>query len=275
MQHNPLTAIDFYKASHRVQYPDKTELVYANFTPRSSGLSNLPDKKDHIIWFGLQYFIKDYLIESFNSGFFKRPKDEVVAEYKRRMDTSLGVDSVAVDHIEALHDLGYLPLEIRALPEGTKVPVKVPVLTIHNTVPEFFWLVNYIETILSAYLWKACVSATTANWYKKLLSDSAMKTVGDTNFVPFQAHDFSFRGMSGIHDAAISGAGHLLSFVGTDTVPAIELLEQYYNADADKELIGCSVPATEHSVACSSIIDIEEDIRNGKYEEEFKLFSRL
>jgi len=259
MKINPLTCIDFYKADHRRQYPAGTTLVYSNFTPRSNHLSNLPDNNDNIVFFGLQYFIKDFLIEKFNDGFFNRDKKEVVAEYKRRMDTSLGAGAIPVDHIEALHDLGYLPLEIRAAPEGSSVRVKVPCLTIKNTVPEFFWLVNYIESVLSAYIWKPCVSATTARWYRNLFDSYADSTGAPKEFVPFQGHDFSFRGMSGVYDAAISGAAHLTSFVGTDTVPAIDLLEQYYVSDAEKELIGCSVPATEHSVMCMGTKENEID----------------
>jgi nicotinamide phosphoribosyltransferase len=264
MRLNPLTAIDFYKADHRRQYPEGTELVYSNFTPRSNKLSNLPNKNDKVVFFGLQYFIKYFLIDTWNENFFQQPKTVVVAEYKRRMDTSLGKDAIPVDHIEALHDLGYLPLEIRAVSEGTLVNMKVPCLTIHNTLPEFFWLVNYLESVLSCYLWKPCVSATTAYWYKELLLEYAEKTESPTEFVQFQGHDFSFRGMSGAHDAALCGAGHLLSFVGTDTVPAIDLLEQYYGANAEKELIGCSVPATEHSVMCM-----------GGKEDELGTFQRL
>lgn len=245
----PLTAIDFYKAGHRQQYPDGTELVVSNFTPRSGKHANVADK-GHIVFFGLQYFIKDFLIESFKKGFFDLPKDKVVGWYKRRMDTSLGPDSIPVDHIEALHDLGYLPIEIKALPEGSICPIGTPCLTIHNTLPEFFWLTNYLETILSAYLWMLCTSATTAHGYRLLLDQYAVKTGTAKEFVGWQGHDFSFRGMSSLESAMMSGAGHLLSFTGTDTIPAIDFMECYYNANADKELIGGSVPATEHSVMC-------------------------
>lgn len=247
---NPLTAIDFYKADHRRQYPLGTEMVYSNFTPRSNRLSNLPYDNDKIVFFGLQYFIKSFLMYQFDVHFFKKPKEQVVAAYKRRMDNALGKDAIPVDHIEALHDLQYLPIEIRAMPEGSLVSMKVPCLTIHNTVPEFFWLVNYLESVMSCFLWKPCVSATTARWYRRTLNKYAEETGADPLFVQFQGHDFSFRGMSGICDAGLSGAAHLLSFVGTDTVPAIDLLETYYNADCTKELVGCSVPATEHSVMC-------------------------
>lgn len=264
MQTNPLNAIDFYKADHRRQYPKGTTLVYSNFTPRSNKLSNLPDNNDHIVFFGLQFFLKDFLIDAWNKEFFQRDKATVVSAYKRRMDTSLGVDAIPVDHIEALHDLGYLPLEIRALPEGSRVAMKVPCLTIHNTHPDFFWLVNYLESVLSCYLWKPCVSATTAAWYRDKFDRYAAETGVPDGFTQFQGHDFSFRGMSSVQDSVLSGMGHLLSFVGTDTVSAIDAAETYYGADADKELVGCSVPATEHSVMCM-----------GTKEDEIGTFRRL
>ncbi len=245
----PLNCIDFYKAGHRQQYPEGTELVVSNFTPRSGKHSNV-ENKEGIIFFGLQYFIQDFLIETWQKGFFNLPKEDVVAWYKKRMDTSLGMDAIPVDHIEALHDLQYLPIEIKAVPEGTFVPVGIPCMTIHNTLPSFFWLTNYLETILSSYMWLPCTSATTAYGYRKLLEHHADITGAPKEFIDFQGHDFSFRGMSSLQSAVVSGASHLLSFKGTDTVPAIDFMERYYAADCTKELIGCSVPATEHSVMC-------------------------
>jgi nicotinamide phosphoribosyltransferase len=265
MKLNPLTAIDFYKADHRRQYPKGTTLVYSNFTPRSTKYApKIEGVNDKIVFFGLQYFIKWFLIDTFNNEFFKQDKSKVVAKYKRRMDNSLGKDAISMEHIEALHDLGYLPVSIRALSEGSIVDEKIPVLTIENTHPDFFWLTNYLETILSAMIWKPCTSATTAYKYKQLMVKYAKLTGGDLNFVQFQGHDFSFRGMGGPQDAISSGAGHLISFTGTDTVPAIDFLEDYYNADSDKELIGCSVPASEHS--CLSL--------NGK-DNEYETFKRF
>ncbi|MCE1270199.1 MAG: nicotinate phosphoribosyltransferase [Acinetobacter sp.] len=259
---NPLNAIDFYKADHRRQYPVGTEYVYANFTPRSSRLAKmLPDFDDKIVFFGLQGFIKHFLIETWNEGFFNQPKAKVVAAYKRRMDNSLGEGAVPVEHIEALHDLGYLPLKIKALPEGSRVNIKVPVLTIINTDPNFFWLTNYIETVLSAELWKSCTTASIAYEYKRLLTQYAEKTGAPLDFVPIQGHDFSSRGMSGIYDAAQSGVGHLTSFIGTDSVASIDYAEEYYNATG---VIGVSVPATEHSVMCM-----------GSEESEIETFRRL
>lgn len=256
---NPLTAIDFYKADHRRQYPENTTEVYANFTPRFS--RNDPHKNkekiNNIIFFGLQYFIKDFLIGAWNENFFKKNKNEIVRKYKKRMDYSLGKDAIETKHIEALYDLGYLPIKIKALEEGVLVPIGIPVLTIVNTHPDFFWLTNYIETILSCYLWKPITSATTAFEYKKLLTYFARITGANEEDILFQAHDFSFRGMSSLQDAAMSGAAHLTSFCGTDTIPAIDLLEKYYRADVESELVGCSVPATEHSVMCMGAEDNE------------------
>lgn len=243
---NPINQIDWYKYSHKRQYPDGTEFVYSNFTARSGKWANIPNSTG-TVFFGLSYFIQKYLIDDFNENFFNKPKDQVVSQYKRRVETSLGgvADTTG---IEELHDLGYLPIRISAVPEGSFVPYGVPSLIIYNTDPRFAWLTNYLETILSCYLWKPCTSATTARWYRKLLEEYAEKTGGSKEFIDFQAHDFSFRGMSGPEDAAISGAAHLLFFKGTDTVPAIDLLEKYYAADATISLIGASVPASEHSV---------------------------
>ncbi|WP_342597806.1 nicotinate phosphoribosyltransferase [Cyanobacterium aponinum UTEX 3222] len=258
MNINPLHAIDFYKTDHRRQYPQGTTEVYANFTPRSGRLAKVLDSDDvSVIFFGLQYFIQDYLIDCWNENFFKQDKQKVISAYKRRMDNSLGVGAIPTNHIEALHDLGYLPLRIKALPEGSKVDIGIPLLTVVNTHPDFFWLTNYIESVMSTYLWKPITSATTAFQYKKLLTRYAVKTGTSLDFVPLQCHDFSFRGLSGIQDGIISGSAHLTSFYGTDTVLAIDLLENYYHADVTKEIVGVSVPATEHSVMAMGLQDGE------------------
>lgn len=256
---NPLNAIDFYKTDHRRQYPKGTTEVYANFTPRSSRLAKILKNyyDDKVVFFGLQYFIQDFLINLWNENFFKQDKEKVIARYKRRMDYSLGKDAISMDHISALHDLGYLPLKIKALPEGTRVPIGVPTLTIVNTHPDFFWLTNYIESVLSCYLWKPITSATIAFEYKKILTEYAIKTGTPKEVVQFQAHDFSFRGMSSMQDSLLTGAAHLTSFWGTDSVASIDLLEEYYLANAELEMIGCSVPATEHSVMCMGMEDGE------------------
>jgi nicotinamide phosphoribosyltransferase len=257
----PLLLKDGYKVGHIFQYPLGTSLVYSNLTPRKSRNADIK----HIVFFGLQYFISEYLVRQFNENFFGQKKEDVLQVYKRRIDNYLGKDAISYHHIEQLHDLGYLPLAIKALPEGSLVPMRVPVLTIYNTLPEFFWLTNMLETIMSAILWKPVTSATTAYEYLNVFTRYAKETVGnDDSFISWQGHDFSFRGMSGVEDAVMSGAAHLLSFSGTDTIPAIDFLEQYYGADCDAELVGASVPATEHSVMCM-----------GTKENEIATFQRL
>jgi len=259
---NPLMSIDFYKADHRRQYPEGTEYVYSNFTPRSSRLANmLAGYDDRVVFLGLQVYIKRVLMGQWQTAFFDQPKDKVLEKYQRRMDSALGEGAVTVEHIAELHDLGYLPIKIKALAEGSRVNMKVPVFTVINTLPAFFWLTNYLETSISAEVWKPCTTATVAYEYKRLLTDYAEQTGAPLDFIPIQAHDFSFRGMSGSEDAAVSGLGHLSSFIGTDSVAAIDFAEEYYDADG---VIGVSVPATEHSVMCM-----------GTKESEIATFKRL
>jgi len=236
---------DFYKISHRAMYRKGTEVVYATWTPRASRMKGV----NEVVAFGFQAFFKELDI-LFENNFFSRPKTDVVREYKRVIKYTLGVDDPDAKHIEALHDLSYLPISVKALPEGTLVPLRVPMLTIQNTKPEFFWFTNYIESLASSELWQPSTSATIAHEYRKMLDRYALETVGNTEFVPFQGHDFSFRGLSSLKSAILSGMGHLLSFVGTDTIPAIQGAEILYNANIEKELVGTSIPATEHSIQC-------------------------
>lgn len=245
---NAMLLCDFYKIAHRAMYPLGMEVVYSTWTPRASRMKGV----EKVVAFGHQAFIKTHLMDFFNENFFGVPKEQVVQDFKRTLKYTLGIENADTSHIEALHDLGYLPLSIKGLAEGTVVPLRVPTLTIQNTLPEFFWLTNYIETLASCELWQASTSATIALEYNKLLTIWANKTVGDASFVPFQGHDFSMRGMSSLASAISSGMGHLIAgFVGTDTIPAIQMLEILYNADMTKELIGTSIPATEHSIQCA------------------------
>ena len=243
---NPLLYTDGYKIDHRRQYPNKTTLVYSNWTPRKSRIKGI----NKVVFFGLQYFIKKYLIQEFQENFFNKPKKEICKKYSRRINNYLGENKVGIKHIEDLHDLGYIPMIIKALPEGVSVPVRVPMLTIYNTLPQFFWLTNYFETLLSTTIWLPCNSATLAKQYRIILDKYAKETSSIPEFVDWQGHDFSMRGMAGLEAAIMSSAGHLLSFTGTDTIPSIDFLEEYYNANSDTELIGGSVAATEHSVMC-------------------------
>ena len=266
MKINPILACDFYKTGHFPMWPEGTEYVYSNFTPRSGKLA--PKHKDvfddTVVFFGLQGFMQWFLIDTFNDGFFKQPKYKVISNYVNMMKKSLCLDTFDASHIEALHDLGYLPLEIKALPEGSIVPMKVPMFTVTNTVSGFGWLVGYLEDMFSCETWKSCTTASTAVQYRKLLQKYAEETGANVDFIQWQGHDFSMRGQSGVYDAASSGAGHLLSFLGTDTVPAIEYLEEYYAGD--QTFVGGSVPASEHSVMAANILTLSsDDLPNAEY----------
>lgn len=254
---NPFLATDGYKVDHHRQYPEGTTLVYSNFTPRAAKHAPKGVNKDYIISFGQQMVmrqIKEMFDENF---FFSRIRDNfekeglrnnACQEIKKEYSTYLGVD-YDVSHIEALWDLGYLPIKVKALPEGTKVPIGVPVLTIVNTKPEFFWLTNFLETLISNLLWKPMTSATIAYNYRQNLEMWANKTDKDNiGFVDFQGHDFSMRGMDSVDATISSGLGHATSFLGSDSLPVIYGAKKYYDAEG---MVIAGVPATEHSVMCA------------------------
>lgn len=174
MNFSPIFACDGYKLDHRRQYPKGTEYVYSNLTPRGSRVSGV----NEIVFFGLQYFLNE-LQETWNYNFFMQKKSKVVSEYAAFLQSYLGPNTVGTEHIAALHDLGYLPVRIKAVKEGTLVPMRVPCLTIENTHPDFFWVTNFLETTLSTSLWGMCTSATTAFQYRKVFEEFHKKTVSD------------------------------------------------------------------------------------------------
>jgi nicotinamide phosphoribosyltransferase len=242
---NPILLADFYKQSHAEQYPAGTEYIYSNWTPRTSRIEG----QDKVVFFGLQYFLEEYLGNKLFDSFFELPRVVVKSLYNETIGPAIGPNEAMLNRILDLHHLGYIPLKFSALPEGTLCPLRVPMLTVENTHPDFFWLVNYYETIMSAVMWMPCTSATNAYRLRRLLDQGCKETGGSPEFVPFQGHDFSMRGMAGLEAACLSGAGHLLSFVGTDTIPALDFIKEYYGHNHETDgLLGCSVPATEHSV---------------------------
>lgn len=248
MNYNPLLLIDFYKATHDSQYPKGLTKMVSYYTPRMSRLKDT----DKITFFGLQGFIKEYLIKGFNDNFFNRPEDEVVAEYKRVLNATLGNGSYESDKIRELHRLGYLPLEISAVPEGTRTAIGVPQIEITNTHPNFVWLVNTIETMLSCTMWHTQVSAEVGYRYyqivKKYYDLSCDNYVNPRRLLG----DFSMRGQQSVESAIKSSAAWCLSFYNTATVPAILWLEDNYNCDCTTDNVAYGAISTEHSVMCSN-----------------------
>lgn len=264
---NPMIATDSYKLGHKSMYPEGTTMVYSNMTPRSGKILKriVPASvyDDKFVFFGLQGLIKHYM-GLWKENFFDKPLSEAVYHFTNTVLPFIGATRLDVEGVVSLHKLGYLPLEIKSLSEGSVIPFKIPVFTVKNTLPEFYWLTNYTETYFSNEFWKPSTTATIARYYRKLLEKYAVETGCPLEFVDFQAHDFSCRGMSGMYDSATSGAGHLVYFKGSDTLVATDFIKYAYKPVNDQELIGCSVPATEHSVMTSEGLDGE-----------FKLFKRI
>ena len=259
---NPLFLNDVYKHGHADFYNPKTTKIYSTFTPRKSRVNGV----DKVVVFGLQYLVKKYLIEDFNDNFFNKPEEEVVKDYLKIINNITGNNGIGEERIRKLHQLGYLPVKICSLEEGELCPVKVPMLTIENTLPEFYWVTNFLETLICNTLWMPCTSATTSLQYRKVLDKWAEKTCDNNDHVDYQAHDFSLRSMSCMEAGTISGLAHLLNFKGTDTIPSVICAEQYYNSNSDIEDIGHSINATEHSVQETNILfNNYENKEEGEY----------
>lgn len=246
--YNPLLLIDFYKATHKEQYPAGLTKMVSYYTPRMSRLKDT----NKVILFGLQAFIKEYLIEGFNNYFFNRTEEEVVAEYDRVLKATLGEGAYESQKIRELHRLGYLPIQISAVPEGTRTAIGVPQVEITNTHPDFVWLVNTIETMLSCTLWHTQISAEVGYRYRQIVNK--YYNLSCDNSIPISSllGDFSMRGQHSVESAIKSSAGWLLSFRNTATVPAILWLEDNYDCDCTKEIVGLGAISTEHSVMCSN-----------------------
>lgn len=257
---NPFVATDWYKPAHISMYHEKTEFIQSNMTPRSTKLyPHFIDDDRRIMTAGIQGFIKWFFIDLFERNFFRKSKTKAINGLRKLADKSIGPGKVDMSGIEALYDLGYLPLEIRALPEGSLVKEKVPVYTVQNTVSGFGWVVNYFESVMSSESWKTMNTATTMHQFRKLCTAAAERTCSDYGHLDFQCHMFAFRGEAGLADSAQSEFGHLISFKGTDTIPSIWYAEEYYNME--EKFVAGSIPASEHSVATTNIGFIVERLK--------------
>ena len=245
---NSLLLKDFYKAVHsEMLNPGMTKSV-SYYTPRKSRVNRWPK----VVNFGLQMFIKNWLIDEFNENFFNRPEDEVVAEYKRVLDNAMGKDIYDINKVRKLHKLGYLPIEIISIPEGVEVPMRCPIFGITNTHDKFAWLPQALESLISAEVWYPMITATVGHTYRQIV-DKYYDLTCDDNIPHRRAlGNFDFRGDMGVDAALKAAAGWLMSFVNTATVPAIPFMEQMYNCDCTKEEVGFGAVSTEHFVMCSN-----------------------
>ena len=245
---NPMLLIDFYKAVHAEMLPKNMTKSVSYFTPRMSRVN----RWDKVIMFGLQGFIKTYLVDYFQEAFFQIPLEEAIGEYKRIMDAALGENAYQIGKIEKLHRLGYLPIEIVALPEGSQVPMHVPMFGITNTHPDFAWLPQALESLISAESWHPMIAATVGYTYRQIVNEYYAKTCDDSMERAKALGAFDFRGEECTQSAIKAGAGWCLSFLNTATVPTIPYLEQMYQCDCTKEPVAFGSPSTEHSVMCSN-----------------------
>lgn len=248
MKINAMLLKDFYKMCHLVQIPDGMTKSVSYFTPRKSRVDMWP----MVINFGLQAFIKEWLIENFNETFFNRPEEEVVNEYRRICENTMVKENYGLDRIIELHRLGYLPIEIWALPEGVKVPMHVPIFGITNTHPDFAWLGQALESLISAEMWYPMITATVGHTYREIVDKWYDKTVDDN--IPHRRAlgNFDFRGDQGVDASLKAAGGWLLSFVNTATVGSIPWMEKMYNCNCEKEEVGFGAVSTEHFVMCSN-----------------------
>lgn len=257
---NPLLLKDFYKAVHLQMIPQNMIKSVSYYTPRMSRVKQW----NSVVNFGLQAFCKTYLIDYFNENFFNRPKEEVIGEYKKYMENTLGKNVCTYDKIEKLYDLGYLPIEIFSLPEGLKVPIHVPIFGITNTHPDFAWLGQALESLISAEMWYPMICATVGNTYREIVDYWYNKTCEDNVPRRRALGNFDFRGDQGLDAALKAGSAWCLSFVNTATVPVVPYLEKNYNCNCETEEVGFGAVSTEHFVMCSN--SAKDTAENPNYE---------
>lgn len=256
MKTNAMLLVDFYKATHAPMLPPLIVKSVSYMTHRMSRIN----RWNKAVVFMIQGFCKEFLIDYFNENFFARSKDEVMKEYQRIMDNCLGKEAYDSSRIAALHDLGYLPIEIVALPEGTMVPMHVPLLGITNTHPSFAWLPQALESVMSAELWKPMIAATVGHTYREIVNKYYDLTCDDEVARARALGNFDFRGDDCLDSAIKTAAGWSLSFLNSATVPAIPYLEATYNCDCTKEPVLYGSPSTEHAVMCSNYaVDGDEE----------------
>lgn len=254
---NPALACDYYKVGHPFMQPPGMETVYATWTARS--FKHHPDCPNTVV-FGHQYTIKEWFVDFFNENFFSRNVDELEREFVEMVETSFYYTYTDFSKFRALHNLGYLPIAIYGVPEGTLLPIGIPDHVIFNTHKDFAWLPQYLEDVWSSNNWMPSTSATTAYYRRKMIEPYAEKTSDVPNLAMHMCGDFSLRGHTHLYAGAISGAAHLVAFDRTATVGANVVLRDYYNSETPG---GMGTPSLEHSVVEQGIAWFKSRIADG------------
>ena len=272
---------DFYKTTHSNQYNPDVKYIYSNFVPRMSRIKGI----DNVMFFGLQGFVFDKIINGINKNFFELPKEEFEKQlslYKEHIENSLGETAKYVDFekYRKLYNLGYLPVKIMGLEEGSIVPIKTPLFEISNTHPDFAWVTNFLESYISAELWYPITVATFALEYRKIFHEFYGITCDDwqeyyhDNFIGENCEnpgkelnkwsrknssisEFGTRGGQSMDSAIKASAAFLTCFNKSANVAVGPYIQEYYDADKDTAL---GMVSTEHSVMCSNFaIDGDEE----------------
>ena len=236
---NIILNTDSYKVSMFKQYPAGTTGVYSYIESRGG-------QYDATVMFGLQAFIKEYLLDPITQDDIDIA-DEILTAHGEPFNKA-GWQYILDNHA------GYLPVVIRAVAEGTVVPVSNVLATVENTDPECFWLTTWLETALLRAVWYPVTVATQSHKIKQVILDYLEKT-GDPSAIDFKLHDFGARGVSSMESAGIGGAAHLVNFMGSDTISGVLFAREYYDAG----ISGFSIPAAEHSTITSWGRDGEVD----------------
>ncbi|WP_322095293.1 nicotinate phosphoribosyltransferase [Paraburkholderia bannensis] len=228
---NPVINTDSYKASHFVQYPPEATGMFSYIESRGG-------RYDRTVFFGLQMLAKEYLC---------RPVTAQMIDDAKMFFAAHGEPFNEADWRYIVEQYGgYLPLRIRAVPEGSVVPTHNVLMTIECDDPRVFWIASYVESMMLR-LWYPITVATQSWHLRKTIGRYLRKTSDDLSQLPFKLHDFGARGVSSAESAAIGGAAHLVSFMGSDTVLGVIAANRFYHA----EMAAFSVPAAEHSTITS------------------------
>ena len=256
---NPAIAADYYKIAHPHMQPPGTTRVYSTWTARSN--KHHPGCEKTVV-FGYQYTIRRFFIDFFEENFFSQPIDALEKEFRDMMSETFDSRYGDFERFRKLHELGFLPIDVWGLPEGSIIPIGVPDHVIFNTHPDFAWLPQYLEDIWSANNWMPSTSATTAYYRRRILAPYVDKTCDNpSESLKHMCGDFSMRGHTSIDAAAISGAAHALSFDRTATILSNALLKQYYSARPEDLMRG--TPSLEHSVVEQGVAWMRNRLADG------------
>jgi nicotinamide phosphoribosyltransferase len=275
---NPLYLTDGYKVGHKAMLAPRTTKLYGTWIPRSlkyapKGITKIVSFGQQLTWRYIHDIFEEYFFHSaerqnnFECSIFGQTPISVIydlealkkeaLQFITDMSMYLGMEYDG-EHFEELWELGYLPIRVKALPEGIETDPNIPHMTFVNTVDGYAWLTLYLETMISNLAWKSCTAATIAKLYRRQAEEWVAKTdLANSWLVDYMCHDFSSRGLSGPHDMISVGLGHATSFKGSDTLAAIPAARYYYDEPKNQVCVN-SVNASEHSVSTTKIFTVGE-----------------